>query len=79
MQCPHCQHDRLNTMRHNDVEIDVCPNCGGIWLDRGELELLLTDCDQDNTPDSAETMPERPADRFQRFRRAYDGYFGGVR
>lgn len=23
------------------VEIDYCPDCGGVWLDRGELELLL--------------------------------------
>jgi Zn-finger nucleic acid-binding protein len=27
----------------NEVEIDRCFSCGGIWLDRGELELLLED------------------------------------
>ena len=21
-----------------DVEVDLCPSCGGLWLDRGELE-----------------------------------------
>ncbi len=76
MQCPYCQHDPLNTIHHNDVEIDVCPNCGGVWLDRGELEALLDDCDQENAEQSDN---ERAADRFQRFRRTYDGYFGGVR
>ncbi len=25
---------------HHGVTIDVCPDCGGTWLDRGELELL---------------------------------------
>ncbi|OGV43150.1 MAG: hypothetical protein A2X46_12030 [Lentisphaerae bacterium GWF2_57_35] len=24
-----------------DVEVDYCPSCGGCWLDRGELELLI--------------------------------------
>jgi Zn-finger nucleic acid-binding protein len=29
------------TLELADVEIDHCTNCGGIWLDAGELELLL--------------------------------------
>ena len=29
------------TLELEDVEIDHCVNCGGIWLDAGELELLL--------------------------------------
>jgi len=29
------------TLELADVEIDHCPDCGGIWLDAGELELLL--------------------------------------
>ena len=29
------------TLELEDVEIDYCPDCGGIWLDAGELELLL--------------------------------------
>jgi hypothetical protein len=31
------------TLELADVEIDHCVNCGGIWLDSGELELLLND------------------------------------
>ena len=27
----------------DELEIDYCPNCGGIWLDAGELQLLLED------------------------------------
>jgi len=30
-------------MELSDVEIDHCVSCGGIWLDAGELELLLQD------------------------------------
>lgn len=29
------------TLELEDVEVDYCTNCGGIWLDAGELELLL--------------------------------------
>jgi len=30
----------------NQVEVDYCTNCHGIWLDDGELELLLKDSDE---------------------------------
>ena len=29
------------TLEFEDVEVDYCTDCGGIWLDAGELELLL--------------------------------------
>jgi Zn-finger nucleic acid-binding protein len=29
-----------------EVEIDHCLKCGGIWLDSGELEMLLIDADE---------------------------------
>jgi len=32
----------------NEVEIDHCLSCGGIWLDAGELELLLEDSEEKN-------------------------------
>ena len=34
------------TLELEEVEIDYCTNCGGIWLDAGELELLLNDPDK---------------------------------
>lgn len=34
------------TLELEDVEIDHCLECGGIWLDAGELELLLGDPDK---------------------------------
>lgn len=40
MQCPACG-DLLVTLEFNDVEIDYCTACAGVWLDAGELELLL--------------------------------------
>ncbi len=39
MKCPKCGSD-LETKLHEAVEIDVCQECGGVWLDAGELEML---------------------------------------
>ena len=40
MDCPVCR-DPMVVLELNEVEIDHCLGCGGIWLDAGELELLL--------------------------------------
>jgi Zn-finger nucleic acid-binding protein len=42
MDCPACRNAML-TLELAEVEIDHCVHCGGIWLDTGELELLLED------------------------------------
>ena len=40
MDCPVCKNAMI-TLELADVEIDHCFECGGIWLDAGELEMLL--------------------------------------
>ena len=40
MNCPHCATELLLTERKH-IEIDYCPKCRGVWLDRGELDKLL--------------------------------------
>jgi len=40
MNCPVCK-KAMVVLELNQVEIDYCVACGGIWLDAGELELLL--------------------------------------
>ena len=40
MLCPVCNVYLLKSIREN-VEIDCCPRCGGIWLDHGELFTML--------------------------------------
>jgi len=37
--CPKCN-TVLEPVEASDVQVDVCPGCGGVWLDRGELEKL---------------------------------------
>jgi Zn-finger nucleic acid-binding protein len=40
MKCPTCDVNLLMTDR-NGIEIDYCPQCRGIWLDRGELDKII--------------------------------------
>ena len=41
MDCPVCKESAMVTLELNEVEIDYCMQCEGIWLDAGELEMLL--------------------------------------
>jgi Zn-finger nucleic acid-binding protein len=41
MKCPSCPETTLVMTERQGVEIDYCPSCRGIWLDRGELDKLL--------------------------------------
>jgi Zn-finger nucleic acid-binding protein len=40
MRCPTCQIDLSMTERQG-IEIDYCPQCRGVWLDRGELDKII--------------------------------------
>jgi Zn-finger nucleic acid-binding protein len=40
MLCPACKVELRMTDRQG-IEIDYCPTCRGIWLDRGELDKLI--------------------------------------
>ncbi len=39
MKCPKCGSD-LKEQELASVKVDVCPNCKGMWLDAGELDLV---------------------------------------
>jgi hypothetical protein len=45
MDCPVCKNAMI-TFELDDVEVDSCLDCGGIWLDAGELEMLLGDSNE---------------------------------
>lgn len=42
MNCPVCDQTRLREVEKNGIMIDVCPSCKGVWLDRGELDKLMS-------------------------------------
>ena len=41
MKCPVCKDVTLLMSEKNGIEIDYCPECRGIWLDRGELDKII--------------------------------------
>jgi Zn-finger nucleic acid-binding protein len=50
MKCPICNVDLLMAVR-KEVEIDYCPTCRGIWLDRGELDKIIERSAQEMQPE----------------------------
>ena len=40
MKCPSCNVDLVMSER-SGIEIDYCPQCRGVWLDRGELDKII--------------------------------------
>ena len=59
MPCPVCQVSLVMSERQG-VEIDYCPQCRGVWLDRGELDKILERSAQD-----APSALQRSSLRFQ--------------
>ena len=41
MKCPVCKDIDLVMSERQGVEIDYCPSCRGVWLDRGELDKII--------------------------------------
>ena len=41
MRCPVCAESQLVMSERQGIEIDYCPDCRGVWLDRGELDKLI--------------------------------------
>lgn len=40
MNCPNCN-TKLLISERKGIEIDYCPDCRGVWLDRGELDKII--------------------------------------
>lgn len=41
MKCPVCSNVSLVMSDRQGIEIDYCPECRGVWLDRGELDKVI--------------------------------------
>lgn len=61
--CPNCKVDLVMSERQG-IEIDYCPKCRGVWLDRGELDKIIERSltDRPVVPDGRGYAPERSAD-----------------
>ena len=56
MTCPVCAVPLTMSERQN-VEIDYCPQCRGVWLDRGELDKII----ERSTAEAASAAPPPPS------------------
>ena len=55
MTCP-IDGATLVMSERSGIEIDYCPTCRGVWLDRGELDKII----ERNAADSAPQQPQAP-------------------
>ena len=58
MHCPSC-YSRLEIADRAGIEIDYCPSCRGVWLDRGELDKIIERTSQTRPVRMAATIPAR--------------------
>lgn len=72
MKCPVCKEPDLVISDRQGVEIDYCPNCRGVWLDRGELDKIIDRAAAAATPPpQAREDDRRSDDRRKSDRRDY--------
>ena len=65
MKCPIDSADLVMTERQG-IEIDYCPKCRGVWLDRGELDKVI------ERSAASEAAAAAPPPRRQEYRKDYD-------
>lgn len=56
MKCPVCSDADLAMTDRQGIEIDYCPKCRGVWLDRGELDKII-----ERTSAEAQPRPAAPS------------------
>ncbi len=59
MQCPNCEATLLMTDRQG-IEMDYCPQCRGVWVDRGELDKLIDRATQESVATQQAARPAHP-------------------
>ena len=72
MLCPVCN-VTLTMSNRQDVEIDYCPQCRGVWLDRGELDKII---ERSVTEAVAPQRDPEPRDRYDGDYRGRGGHHG---
>lgn len=61
MNCPVCPSVSLVMADRSGVEIDYCPKCRGVWLDRGELDKIIERASaDDDAPRGRPSAPSHP-------------------
>jgi Zn-finger nucleic acid-binding protein len=72
MQCP-TDGTTLTMSERSGIEIDYCPSCRGVWLDRGELDKIIERSLTLQAPPAAPAPPPQPSRDHDRDR-GYERY-----
>ncbi len=64
MNCPNCNVALVMSERQG-IEIDYCPSCRGVWLDRGELDKII----EKSTQPANEMNYQQPKQQFDNHNR----------
>lgn len=59
MICPACKNEMI-VVEYNQIELDYCTNCKGVWFDNTELDLLLRSLKLDSSGHLLENMLAQP-------------------
>ncbi|GHE03988.1 hypothetical protein U879_21105 [Defluviimonas sp. 20V17] len=73
MLCPVCE-VALTMSERQGVEIDYCPQCRGVWLDRGELDKIIERSAAELSPRTPEPQPRGHDGGHGRHRGKHGGY-----
>lgn len=78
MKCPNCDELLLITERQN-VEIDYCPSCRGVWLDKGELDKIIQFSNQQVNMLSAGNEDHRENIKYngKKYKELKDDFYSG--
>lgn len=68
MDCPVCK-VTLQRSERQGIEIDYCPRCRGVWLDRGELDKIIELAGEEMAAMTTEGTPVRPSFSSAEYRR----------
>jgi len=72
MKCPNCN-ETLLMMERNQIEIDYCPSCRGVWLDKGELDKML-DAVQNSSYEPPNDQSFGKPGKYDPYRNSQQGY-----
>ena len=80
MKCPVCLQPDLVMSERQGIEIDYCPQCRGVWLDRGELDKIIERSAAQpaaGQPSAVPPPPPQPGYGGHQPRKYDDDYHGG--
>lgn len=72
MKCP-IDDSELQMTERQSVEIDYCPKCRGIWLDRGELDKIIERSEKESGASAVAPSNQMPP-QYPPQDRGHDGY-----